>query len=94
MGKLTGARYLISATVTSFEENVSGKDAGFHLMGVSVGGDKAKTLTAKAIRGCVIEIAQYLECSMVKGKESGCLQEYDEKESKRKEKTKGSIALE
>jgi curli biogenesis system outer membrane secretion channel CsgG len=144
IGKLTGARYLISATVTSFEENTSGKDAGFSLMGVSVGGDKgkaymavdlkvmdtntgevvdvrsveatsessgmrlglnlgffsgnvgekAKTPTAKAIRGCVVEIAQYLECSMVKGKESSCMKEYDEKESKRKQKTKDSIKLE
>ncbi len=31
---------------------------------------------------------------MVKGKENGCPQECDEKESKRSEKTKGSITLE
>jgi curli biogenesis system outer membrane secretion channel CsgG len=144
VGKLTGARYLISATVSAFEENTSGKDAGFSLMGVSVGGskgkaymavdlkvmdtntgeiadartveatsestgmrlglnlgffsgnlgEKAKTPTGKAIRGCVVEIAQYLECSLLQGKESSCMKEYDEKESKRKQKTKDSIKLE
>ena len=144
IGKLTGARYLISGTVSAFEERTSGKDAGVRLMGVSIGGDKgkaymavdlkvmdtntgevvdvrtveatsessglklgldlgffsgnmgekAKTPTGKAIRGCVVEIAQYLECSMVQGKESSCMKEYDEKESKRKEKTKGAITLE
>jgi len=143
IGKLTGARWLISATVTSFEENTGGKDAGFSLMGVSVGGnkgkaymavdlkvmdtntgeiadvrtveatsestgirlglnlsffsgnigEKAKTPTAKAIRGCVVEIANYLECSMIKGKDSSCMKEYDEKDSSRKQKTRDSIKL-
>jgi curli biogenesis system outer membrane secretion channel CsgG len=143
IGKLTGARYLISATVTSFEENTGGKDAGFSLMGVSVGGnkgkaymavdlkvmdtntgeiadvrtveatsestgirlglnlsffsgnigEKAKTPTAKAIRGCVVEIANYLECSMLQGKESRCMKEFDEKDSKRKQKTRDAIKL-
>ena len=144
IGKLTGAKYLISATVSSFEENTEGKDAGFSVMGVSVGGskgkaymavdlkvmdtntgeiadvrtveatsestgmrlglnlsffsgnvgEKAKTPTAKAIRGCVVEIAQYLECSLLQGKGSSCMKEYDEKDSKRKQKTKDSIKLE
>jgi curli biogenesis system outer membrane secretion channel CsgG len=143
IGKLTGARYLISATVTSFEENTGGKDAGFSLMGVSVGGnkgkaymavdlkvldtntgevadvrtveatsestglrvglnlsffsgnvgEKAKTPTAKAIRGCVVEIANYLECSLLQGKGSSCMKEFDEKDSKRKQKTRDSIKL-
>ncbi|MCX5832638.1 MAG: CsgG/HfaB family protein [Deltaproteobacteria bacterium] len=143
IGKLTGARWLISATVTSFEENTGGKDAGFSLMGVSVGGnkgkaymavdlkvmdtntgeiadvrtveatsestgmrlglnlsffsgnigEKAKTPTAKAIRGCVVEIANYLECSMIQGKESSCMKEFDEKDSKRKQKTRDAIKL-
>ena len=144
IGKLTGARYLVAATVSAFEEDTSGKDAGFSLLGVSVGGekgkaymavdlkvidtntgeiadartveatsessglrlglnlgffsgklgDKAKTPTGKAIRGCIVEIAQYLECSLLKGKDDSCMKEYDEKESKRKQKTKDSIKLE
>jgi len=144
IGKLTGARYLVAATVSAFEEDTSGKDAGFSLLGVSVGGEKgkaymavdlkvidtntgeiadartveatsessglrlglnlgffsgklgekAKTPTGKAIRGCIVEIAQYLECSLLKGKDDSCIKEYDEKESKRKQKTKDSIKLE
>lgn len=57
-------------------------------------GEKAKLPTAEAIRGCVIEIARYLECSLVKAKEGSCMKEYDEKEISRKQKTKGSIQLE
>lgn len=57
-------------------------------------GEKAKTRTGKAIRGCIVEISQYLECSLLKGKDSSCMKEYDEKDSKRKQKTKDSIKLE
>jgi len=68
-------------------------------VGVSVpfaSGDFAKqekTPTGKAIRACIIEAAEYLQCAMTKGKNDPCLQEYDAKESKRKEKTKKSIKL-
>ena len=53
-----------------------------------------KTPTGKAIRACIIEIAEYLECSLTKGQDDSCMQDYKEKESKRKEKTKKSIELE
>jgi curli biogenesis system outer membrane secretion channel CsgG len=57
-------------------------------------GKYEKTATGKAIRACIIEIAEYLECSLVKGKNDDCMQEYAEKEGKRKERTKKSIELE
>jgi curli biogenesis system outer membrane secretion channel CsgG len=53
-----------------------------------------KTPTGKAIRACIIEIAEYLDCSLTKGKDDPCMQEYKEKEGKRREKTKKSIKLE
>jgi hypothetical protein len=53
-----------------------------------------KTPTGKAIRACIMEIAEYLDCSLTKGKNDPCMQEYKEKESKRREKTKKSIKLE
>jgi len=53
-----------------------------------------KTPAGKAIRACVMEIAEYLECSLVKGKDSGCMGEYAAKESARREKTKEAIDLE
>jgi curli biogenesis system outer membrane secretion channel CsgG len=144
IGKLTGAKYLIAGTVSAFEENTTGKNAGISVMGVSVGGskgkaymavdlkvidttsgeiidvrtveatsdsssmrlglnlgflssnlgEKEKTPTGKAIRACIIEACQYLECSLLEGKDASCMKDYDKKESKRKQKTKDSINLE
>lgn len=143
LGKITGAKYLVAATVSAFEHNTSGGGGGLSYGGFSLGGrqDKAymavdlkvidvetgeiydartveatskssgisvgvyrggfgghlgqykNTPVGKAIRACIIEIAEYLECSLVQGKNSGCMDEYNQKESSRREKTKGSIKL-
>jgi curli biogenesis system outer membrane secretion channel CsgG len=50
-----------------------------------------KTPAGKAVRACIIEIVEYLECSMVY--KDDCMQEYDAKETRRREKTKKSIKL-
>jgi curli biogenesis system outer membrane secretion channel CsgG len=144
LGKITGAKYLVAATVSAFEQNTSGGGGGLSFQGISLGGrqDKAymavdlkvidvetgeiydartveatskssgisvgvhrgdfgghlgqykNTPVGKAIRGCIIEIADYLKCSLVEGKNSDCMDEYRQKEHKRREKTKGSIDLE
>jgi len=144
IGKLTGAKFLVAGTVSAFEEETGGKDGGFSLMGVTIGGskgkayiavdlkvldttsgeiadvrtveatsdssalrlglnlgfisgnlgDKAKTPTGKAIRACIVEISQYLECSLLEGKSGSCMKEYDQKEAKRKQRTKDAISLE
>ena len=57
-------------------------------------GKYEKTPTGKAIRACIIEIAEYLECSLVRGKDDDCMEDYAAKESRRKAKTKKSIELE
>jgi len=143
LGKITGAKYLVAATVSAFEHNTSGGGGGLSYGGFSLGGrqDKAymavdlkvidvetgeiydartveatskssgisvgvyrggfgghlgqykNTPVGKAIRACIMEIAEYLECSLVQGKNSGCMDEYNQKESSRREKTKGSIKL-
>jgi curli biogenesis system outer membrane secretion channel CsgG len=54
----------------------------------------AKTPAGKAIRACIIEITDYLKCSMIEGKDSRCMQEFDAKENKRRENTKKAIELE
>ena len=140
-GKIKVAQYLIAATVSSFQEDTAGSDAGISVMGFHVGGAKKtaymsvdlkvidtetgeiadnrtveatssggglnlsgslgifggslgkqeKTPVGKAIRACVIEISEYLECSMIKKDE--CVQKYGQKEQKRKEKTKKAIQL-
>lgn len=143
IGKLTGAKYLVAATVSAFEESTSGAGGGISFKGISIGGKKGqaymavdlklievetgeiydsrtveatsksgglslglsrwgfsgnlaghkKTPTGKAIRACIMEIAEYLECSITKGKEDPCMEEYKAKEGKRREKTKKSIDL-
>ncbi len=50
-----------------------------------------KTPAGKAVRACVIEIVEYLECSMIR--KDSCMDEYRAKEQRRKEKTKSSIKL-
>jgi curli biogenesis system outer membrane secretion channel CsgG len=144
LGKLTGAKYLVAATVSAFEFNTSGGGGGISISGFSIGGkqDKAymavdlkvidvetgeiydartveatskssgisvgvnrgdfsghlgeykNTPVGKAIRACIIEITEYLKCSLVEGKDSDCMDEYKQKERNRREKTKGSIDLE
>jgi curli biogenesis system outer membrane secretion channel CsgG len=144
VGKITGAKYLVAATVSAFEKNTGADGAGISFGGFSIGGKREqayiavdlkvinaetgeithartveasskdtglnfgvslggfggslgkekKTPTGKAIRASIMEIAEYLECSMVKGKNDSCMQEYEAKESSRRERTKGSISLE
>lgn len=141
IGKLTGAKYLVIATLSAFEENVSGGGGGLSFRGISVGGKKEeaylavdlrvvdtttgeveftrsvearagskglavgvyrggfggnlgkyeKTPTGKAIRAVIIEISDYLSCAMVD--QGGCMAEYQQKETARREKTKKSIKL-
>ncbi|MDX8389913.1 MAG: CsgG/HfaB family protein [Mariprofundaceae bacterium] len=139
IGKLTGAKYLVMATVSSYEESTSGTGGGLSFGGISVGGKSKeaymaidlrvvnttsgdisfartieatsksggmsfgfsrgglggglskenKTPAGKAIRACVMEITEYLECVMVS--KGSCKAAYDKKEKKRREKTKSVI---
>lgn len=78
----------IEATSESTSHALSG---GFMGIGGNVGKEE-KTPTGKAIRACVINIAEYLTCSMV-DKTPDCLEKYSAKDEKRREKTKSSISL-
>lgn len=141
IGRLLGAQYLVTGTVTSYEENTASTGGGLSFKGISVGGKKKeayiavdlrvidstsgeiafvrtveakaksggmslglykggfggslanekKTPAGKAIRAVLIEITDYLACVMVD--QDSCLNEYDAKESRRRERTKGSISL-
>ena len=142
LGKIKGAQYLITATVSSFEENAAKKGGGLNYKGFGIGGGSAKAYIAvdlkvvevetsevietrtieansesssislagsfmgfggrtnsnektpvgKAIRACVINIADYLTCSMV-DKTPECLAKYAAKDEKRRDKTRDSIKL-
>jgi len=50
MGKLTGADYLVTATVTAYEENVSETGGGLSFGGISVGGAKEDAYLAVDLR--------------------------------------------
>lgn len=87
-GEITDAR-TIEASAKG-----SALGAGLSLRNFSVGGESyKKTPTGKAIRACILYIAEYLECSMVEGEDAGCMDKFNEMDEKRKEKTKGSIDL-
>lgn len=69
---------------------------GFNVSGYTSGfsgnlGQYEKTPAGKAIRACLMEIVDYLDCAMVK--QDSCMAEYEAKESSRREKTKSSIKL-
>ena len=49
-GKLTGAKYLVYATVTSYEENVKGGGGGISFRGINVGGKKNEAYIAVDLR--------------------------------------------
>ncbi|MGA7615977.1 MAG: CsgG/HfaB family protein [Thermoanaerobaculia bacterium] len=141
IGKVTGAQYLVVATVSSFEEKTQGGGGGLSFRGLHVGGKKDEAYMAvdlrvidtttgevaftrtvearsssyglnasgythglggglekynntpvgKAIRGCIIEISDYLSCAMVD--KGSCMDEYNAKEKSRRDKTKKSIKL-
>ncbi len=80
----------------TIEANAKSKaiNAGAYIKGFSIaGGAHAKTPTGKAIRACILYISEYLECSLVKGKDDSCMDKWDKMDSKRRKKTKDSIDL-
>ena len=81
-----------------FARTIEGTSKGGGMsIGVSRGGfggalgTQKKTPAGKAIRAALMEITDYLECVMVD--QDGCEADYDAKESRRREKTKGSLDL-
>ena len=81
----------VEATSSSGGMKMSGPSAMVPGLSGSLG-KQAKTPTGKAIRGCIIEITDYLECSLVI-KDDECLSKYSSKETKRRSKSKSSIDL-
>lgn len=51
-----------------------------------------KTPAGKAIRAALVEITDYLECAMVTQSDR-CMSEYEQKEDRRREKTRGALDL-
>lgn len=77
----------VEARSTSYGISGSG-----HVGSLSGGlGKYENTPAGKAIRGCLVEITDYLSCVMVD--KDSCVDEYSAKEKSRREKTKKSIKL-
>ena len=142
IGQIKGAKYLVSGSVSAFEESRS-TGGGVSLGGISLGGQKDKTYIAvdlkvvdtetgeivdtrtiegeagglglgagvsigsfsihgsdykktpagKAIRACIINISDYLECSLAKGPDAPCMKKFDAMEQKRRDRTRGAIDI-
>ncbi len=50
IGKLTGAQYMVLATVSAFERNVQNTGGGFSFKGISIGGKKDQAYIAVDLR--------------------------------------------
>jgi curli biogenesis system outer membrane secretion channel CsgG len=50
VGKLTGAKYLVMGTVSSYTENTAGEGGGLSFRGISVGGKKSEAYIAIDLR--------------------------------------------
>jgi curli biogenesis system outer membrane secretion channel CsgG len=86
---------IVDARTVEASSSSGGLDLGASISGFSGSlSQYKKTAAGKAIRGCIIEITEYLECSLTKGKNASCMEEYNQKESSRRAKTKKSIELE
>ncbi len=84
---------VVDSRTVEANSSKGGLRLGFYKNGLGGKFDtKKKTPAMKAVRAVIMEISDYLACSMVD--QDGCLDDYDAKESRRREKTKGSITLE
>lgn len=91
---------VINATTgeVDFVRTIEGrsKGGGFSV-GLSRGGfggalsQQNKTPAGKAIRAALVEVTDYLECAMVK--QDRCLADYDAKEQKRRDSSRGALKL-
>lgn len=85
---------IVDTRTIEAESKGAGLGGSVSIKGISVqGGGFEKTPAGKAIRACVIYCSEYLECSMVRGKDDSCMKKWDEMEQKRRERTKGVIDI-
>ncbi|MGH8040636.1 MAG: CsgG/HfaB family protein [Rudaea sp.] len=71
IGKLTGAQYLITGTVTSYEENTASTGGGLSFRGISLGGKKSEAYLAVDLRVINTETGDIDFSRTVEGRSSG-----------------------
>ncbi len=85
---------IIDARTIEAEAKGIGLEGGVSIRNISLrAGGFDRTPAGKAIRACVVYLSEYLECSLVRGKDDRCMKKWDEMEQKRKERTKGVIDI-
>ena len=65
LGKIKGAKYLISGTVSAFEEDTSGSGSGIGFMGFSIGKDQKKAYIAVDLKVISVETGEILDSRTV-----------------------------
>jgi len=71
IGQLTGAQYLVSGTVTSYEENTKSTGGGLSFRGVSLGGKSSEAYLAVDIRVINTETGEVDFVRTVEGRSKG-----------------------
>ena len=71
MGKLKGAKYLVAATVSSFEEGVKGTGGGVSFKGLSVGGKKEKAYIAVDLKVVDTETGEIVDSRTIEAQAKG-----------------------
>jgi len=70
IGKMTGAQYLVTATVSAYEKNVQGTDGGLSYKGYSFGGKRKKAYIAVDLRVIDSTTGEIVESRTVEARSS------------------------
>ena len=71
MGKLKGAKYLVAATVSAFEEDVKGTGGGVSFKGLSVGGKQNKAYIAVDLKVVDTETGEIVDTRTIEAEAKG-----------------------
>jgi curli biogenesis system outer membrane secretion channel CsgG len=71
VGKLTGAQYIVTGSLSAYEENVSGTGGGLSFRGISVGGKKESAYLAVDLRVIDTTTGEVEFVRTVEGRSSG-----------------------
>ncbi len=71
MGRLKGAKYLVAATVSSFEEDVKGTGGGVQFKGLSVGGKRDKAYIAVDLKVVDSETGEIVDTRTIEAEAKG-----------------------
>lgn len=71
VGKLTGAQYLVTGTVSAWEENTSGGGLGLSYRGIGVGGKKKEAYMAVDVRVIDTTTGEVVHTRTVEGRSGG-----------------------